>query len=507
MSFVRKTVSLGLTSLFAVSALGGCSSLKNEGDKDNLDFSPRPTQSMTIIGGLERKPNIVLMLADDQSYHLSHVGTPGLSTPNIDKLARDSTFFTNAFSSCASCSPSRSSIFTGMYPHSNGHWRNTITPPINAPEKEFGRESSMQDTVGVHEDIPTLLEILKEEGYVTGITQKWHLSPHWKYPFDYRLQSPRLPVTSGAQSVKTFLNMVRRKNKDDPFFLMVNFGNTHREWQSGIDGRYKVKTDNVVLPVGLPDIPMVRQDYANYLSSVQTMDAAIGHVLEELEESGEMDRTIIIYTSDQGYAYPRAKTSVYFDGTHVPLSIKGPGIKSNVNTDELVSLIDIAPTILDCIGVRIPDNMQGISLRPILEGQKGAKGRKYVFTEHNAHGPGEIYPSRAVFDGRYLYIRNLMPELEYKLPADLYGKDWGNLSYDAIVNAKDEYPFEYDLMMSVFSRPYEELYDIDNDPGQTKNLMNEKEQLKVVEKLRKVIDMWMEETEDPGDPRKISRRV
>ena len=166
--------------------------------------------------------------------------------------------------------------------------------------KEFGRESSMQDTVGVHEDIPTLLEILKEEGYVTGITQKWHLSPHWKYPFDYRLQSPRLPVTSGAQSVKTFLNMVRRKNKDDPFFLMVNFGNTHREWQSGIDGRYKVKTDNVVLPVGLPDIPMVRQDYANYLSSVQTMDAAIGHVLEELEESGEMDRTIIIYTSDQG---------------------------------------------------------------------------------------------------------------------------------------------------------------------------------------------------------------
>ena len=114
--------------------------------------------------------------------------TPGISTPNMDALAKDGVLFTHAYSSCSSCSPSRSSILTGMYPHSNGHWRNTVTPTIEEPEKEFGRESSTLDAVGVHEDIPTLIEILKNNGYFTGITRKWHLSPHWKFPFTKRIQ-------------------------------------------------------------------------------------------------------------------------------------------------------------------------------------------------------------------------------------------------------------------------------------------------------------------------------
>lgn len=492
-----------MSSALAIGTLASCNSSL---DYKKHTIQPRPTQSMSIIGGRQEKPNIMLFLTDDQSYHLSHVGTPGLSTPNIDKLIEGGTFFENAFSSCASCAPSRSAILTGMYPHSNGHWRNTSTPVINAPEIEFGRESSKIDSVGVHEDIPTLVEILKDEGYVTGITEKWHLSPHWKFPFDYRLESPRIPVTSSAIAVKKFFSDIEKNNDDSPFFIMVNIGNTHRNYQTGKDNRYRVNAEDLVLPAGLPDIPLVRQDYADYLSAVQSADVAIGNVIKVLEDSGKANDTLIIYTSDQGYGYPRAKASLYYDGTHVPLSISGAGIKSGVNSDKLVSLIDLAPTILDCIGVKIPDNMQGISLRPILEGDENARGHDLVFTEHNAHGSGEIYPSRAVTDGTILYIRNLMPELKYNLPADLYSKDWGNLAYDAIVAAKDDYPLEYELMMSVFSRPYEELYDISKDPGQFTNLVNDPSYSEIYKILKNALDQWMEETGDPQDPNLIVRR-
>ncbi|GEM_PF-3374533 len=126
----------------------------------------------------------------------------------MDALAKEGVLFCHAYSSCSSCLPSRSSILTGMYPHSNGHWRNTVTPLIEEPEKEFGRESSTLDAVGVHEDIPTLIEILKNHGYFTGNTRKWHLSPHWKFPFTKRIQCDHTSWQSKERCAKICLTII-----------------------------------------------------------------------------------------------------------------------------------------------------------------------------------------------------------------------------------------------------------------------------------------------------------
>lgn len=131
----------------------------------------------SLITTFAGNPGFLLLLTDDQSYHLGMTGEPGLKTPNIDALASRGAFFCKAYSTAASCAPCRGSILTGMYPHSNGHWRNTVGPSLGMPDKEFSRQSTKVDKVGVHEDIVTLPEILKGNGYITDITSKFHLSP------------------------------------------------------------------------------------------------------------------------------------------------------------------------------------------------------------------------------------------------------------------------------------------------------------------------------------------
>ena len=127
------------------------------------------------------KLNVVLILADDMSPDLSMLGTPGIETPHIDALAKEGVYFEHAFSASASCSPSRTAILTGMWPHSNGNWRNVHTPPLNLPDVAFTSKSKYQDKVGIGRDVATLPEVFKANGYYTGITQKLHLSPAWRY--------------------------------------------------------------------------------------------------------------------------------------------------------------------------------------------------------------------------------------------------------------------------------------------------------------------------------------
>ena len=173
------------------------------------------------------KPNVVLLLTDDlgwQDVKCYDIDKPSpMETPNIDALAKQGVFFMKAYSSAASCAPCRGSLLTGMYPHSNGHWRNTVGPILVDPDKDFGRQTSKVDGVGVHEDIPTLIEVLSKNGYFTGITEKWHLSPAWKFPFDFR-DTANLKPSGSANAVKNFIKAADGK----PFFLLANVDITHR---------------------------------------------------------------------------------------------------------------------------------------------------------------------------------------------------------------------------------------------------------------------------------------
>lgn len=461
--------------------------------------------SSAMSKGTGTAKNVLLIMADDLGPQLGCLGTEEVTTPTINQLAERGVLFTEAHSSCASCSPSRSATLTGMYPHSNGHWRNTITPPIDAPASEFGRQSTTVDPVGVHEDITTLPEILKQAGFYTGITQKWHLSPHWKFPFHRRL-----PAKGSLQNIRRDVGTFLQEAGGRPFFLQMNLGNTHRPFDASFEDVPEVAASEVDVPPLFPDVPKARQDLAAYYSSVNALDAGVRATLDALEASGRRDDTLILFTSDHGWAYPRGKATAYYMGTHVPLIAAGPGVVEGRRTDGLINLIDLMPTILDVVGRQAPATVQGISLRPWLSGKTPSWWREVLFTEHLSHGPPERdwYPSRAALDGQHHYILNLWPDKTYHFPADLTEEEgWGTLIYDAILEAREAYPEAYAALQDTIHRPKEELYNVQKDPYEMRNLFDEPALADVEKRLESALRQWMERTEDPFDPAQIERRT
>ncbi|WP_373516715.1 sulfatase [Pricia sp.] len=457
-----------------------------------------------------QKPlNVVLILTDDQGAHLSALGTKGIATPHADQLAKNGVLFTNAFAVVPSCSPSRSSIMTGMFPHANGHWRNTITPKLSDGDKEFTRESSTIDKVGIHEYIRTLPELLQENGYFTAITQKFHMSPPWKFPY-----SERNAVQNDPEEFKKVISGFIEDAGDKPFFFQANIAPPHRNLDKHMEQfpEFLPHKDSIEVPQYLADTPKMREDLVKYYGSVQLADACAGSIIEVLKEKGLLENTLIIFTGDQGEPYHRAKASPYYAGLHVPYIASGPGVEKDKISKALISHIDIMPTILDYLKIDIPETVQGKSLKPIFSGNADkVSGRNYVFGEHNSHGPirAEHYPSRIIFDGRFYYIQNLMHEKSYELPADLMvEKGWGNRSYKATLDAKETHPVQYKLLKQLESgRPFEELYDIENDPGQLVNLAGEEKYAQKQIELKNALGKWRKASGDlADDPLEIRTR-
>ena len=456
--------------------------------------------------------NVVLIITDDQGAHLSALGTKGLSTPNMDELAREGTLFTNAFAVAASCSPSRAAMLTGMHPHANGLWRNVHTPTLGDDETQFTTASTEVDAVGVHEYLRTLPEILRANGYFSAITQKLGVGPPWKFPYD-----SRNPVWKSPESFKKVTAQFIDEAGDRPFFIQANISPPHRNfdyftfpqsWQRYATWQRLPDPDAIEVPGYLADNPLMREDWREYLRSIQVADACVGAVLEALREKGAYNKTLIIFTSDNGEPYHRAKASPYYAGLHVPFIIKGPRAPKNRTLEALISHIDIMPTILDYLGLDIPESVQGHSLKPLLSG-KTDTGRSFVFGEHHAHGwPREQhYPSRAVFDGRFYYIQNLMPDKGYALPLDLRQEEvWGNRSHQATLQA--EGTIQHRLLKQLESgRPSEELYDMENDPWQLVNLADSEQHRRKLEELKLTLKEWRNSTGDEADdPLEIKTR-
>lgn len=441
--------------------------------------------------------SVVLILADDMSPHLSMLGTPGIQTPHIDRLARAGVYFSSAFSASASCSPSRTAILTGMWPHSNGNWRNVHTPPLNRPEKEFTRETSVRDRVGISDEVATLPELLQSHGYFTAITQKLHLSPAWRYPFN-----ARNPVQSQPERFHSAIKDFIRKAGTKPFFIQANVAAPHRPYGSHLKRNPEQGLpleDLIELPPFLPNTEGVRRDMQEYFACVEIADACVGAILAALEDMGARDETLVIFTSDQGMPIHHAKASGYPGGTRIPLAIAGPRIRKGISDSTPVSQIDYAPTILDYCGITVPVSMQGDSLMPILEGGQ-LEEREYVFAEHNSHGPDprEHFPQRAVTDGLWYYVLNLNPEKTQRLPADLNGEDpWGNHAYEAILGEQVEYPFQ-SWFLTRFSepRPSEHLFQLDIDPWGVNDLAGHPATTEVLHRLRAVMEKWRQATSD-----------
>lgn len=436
------------------------------------------------------RPNFVVFIADDISYDdLGCYGSPNEGTPRIDALAAEGMTFTNAYLTTSSCSPSRSSINTGRYPHNNGE------------------ASELHRPIAWH--LPSIGGELRDAGYYTALAGKNHMT--WQAAPDGetapteawdKVWPPKTPGNSGGHG--NWLAALAETPDDRPFYLWLAALDAHRAWDGDREwdkSAYGPKHDpaEVVLPPALVDTPETREDFASYLNEVTRFDHFVGKVVDRLKETGEFEDTWIVVIADNGRPFPRAKTRLIDDGMQTYFVATGPGIAETGSvSDSLISVIDIAPTFAALAGTEKSPTFQGRSLVPVFS-DPTATIRPFAFSEHNwhdyeAHG-------RSVRDGRWLYIRNHRSQLALQGPADSVKSD----SFQALRAARDSSdslpPIQADIFLA--PRPEVELYDASADPHQVANLAGDPTYREIEKKLAGVLDNWMEETGD-SVPEEIS---
>jgi arylsulfatase A-like enzyme len=333
---------------------------------------------------------------------------------------------------------------------------------------------------------------LREAGYFTAAAGKWHLGPHVTRQFDRVLDKP--PGPAGAEQ---WVELLRARPKDKPFFLWLAAIDPHRPYGQRAEPRHDPA--GVVVPPYLPDTPVVRKDLADYLDEVARLDDHVGAVLDELDAQGVAKGTAVVFLSDNGRPFPRSKTTLYDSGIRTPLLVRLPGrAAAGSASASLVSAVDLAPTVLELAGVAAPDTLQGKSFAPVLA-DPGAAVREFAFAEHNWHDYRAH--ERAVRSPRYTFVRNWLPELTGSPPADAVAGPtfqlMRRLHAEGKLTGPQAEPFRA-------PRPAEELYDTDADPHALHNLAADPAHAEALGRLRQALAEWQAETGDTFDPAAIS---
>lgn len=426
-------------------------------------------------GKLSKRPNILLVTTDDQGMHAGCFGDPQARTPHMDRLASEGVRFERAFVTQSSCSPSRSSIFSGLYPHQSGH--------VGLAGGHIYR---------YREGVQTLPGILKQKGYATGVIGKIHVKPESFLPFDFKgaKSSEMHDVAFVAQQAAEFFST----NQEKPFFLMVNYVDPHRPYsQEQYNGLpEKPRTGDDVKPFGflgfVRETALVRQEVASYYNAVERADAGLGMLLDALKKAGQEDNTIVIFLGDNGPAFVHGKTTCYEAGLQTPLIIRWPGhAKVGHACGELVSTVDLMPTILEAVGVAAPSGLPGASLAPLLAAQN-VPWRETVCGEFTAHSEILYFPRRSIRDKRYKLILNLLQDR----PNPVKNVDSSRLVLP--VPGDPEYP-KYEQYL--YPPNGIELYDLEKDPHEQENLSGKAEYGEIQERLLRQLRVWREETKDP----------
>lgn len=453
------------------------------------------------------RPNVMFILTEDQGAHLSHLGTAGLQTPNMDRIAKAGVYFNNAFVAYPVCSASKAAIYTGLHSHTNGILNNTHNyhkHPEQLTSEELGRK--LYKTNRVRPQYATLIEILKAHGYYQGVTHKLHVAPVEKFPYDEFLQGSK-------NDIKGFLD--RAQKAGQPWFLMVNIPNSHRPYPNSDNVSIRVDPSQVQLPEYLPDTPLVRKDWAEYLAGVEQADAMTGQALDVLRESGQDDNTIVVFMSDHGPTFQHGKMTLYDLGLRVPLIVKGPGIQSGKNCDQLVSELDLFDTLLDLTSCplttrlgdqEIQSTRHGSSLKELLTTADGEGGHELIFAEISNRGPlpNDGMQERSVFDGRWkLIYRERVATRWRQVNADSrLPKPWGNRTYDETRRVKDQFPEPFRVLQEMDPQnlggnvPRVELYDLDNDADEMQNLASHPGHQSHKNRLLSELAKWVDETKD-----------
>ncbi len=447
------------------------------------------------------RPNLLFILTEDHGAHLGFLGTSGLQTPHMDSLARTGVYFDQAFVAYPVCSASKAAIYTGLHNHTNGILNNTLNflkPASQVTAAE--RNHVLSRTNRIHDAIPTLVERLHAAGYYQGVTSKLHVLPNEKFPYD-EFSKP----TNGA-AVADFLGRAKKTGK--PWHLFFNIGASHRPYPNSDKFKIRVSPAEVKLPAYLPDTPIVRQDWAEYLAAIERADAILGEGLAALRASGDEANTIIVFLGDHGPTFQHGKMTLYDLGLRTPLIIRAPGAKSGVRTPALASTVDLTPTLLDLLGLDPLPRTHGLSLKPILLGAPGAKGHDLIFAEISNRGPlpNDGMQERSVYDGRWklIYREKLTPAWRQVQADSKFWKQWGNRTYDETVKHREKFPGQFRILAEMDPQnlggkvPALELYDLRSDPDEMKNLVAAPAHRAELDRLYTALRHWAKDTADPS---------
>jgi len=442
-------------------------------------------------GGKDGRPNIVLMVADDHGMEaLGCYGNPVIKTPNLDGLARDGARFVNAFCTTASCSASRSVILTGMYNHANGQYGH---------QHDYHHFASFPN-------VKSLPILLAEAGYRTARIGKYHVAPDEVYKFDMALPGNARSPVQMAENCRSFVEADGK-----PFFLYFCTADPHRSGgvadelaakpdrfgnkaKGGYPGVEEVKYDpkDVIVPPFLPDSPECRAELAQYYQAVSRVDQGVGKLLSVLKDAGKDDNTVVIYISDNGVAFPGAKTTLYEPGMHLPFIVRDPRLnKKGVTCDALINYADLAPTILDFAGVADVGQMQGRSFKSIL-GAEHPEGWDETYASHTFHEITMYYPMRVVRGRRYKLIWNIAHGLDYPFASDL----WAASTWQATIKRGEKY-YGKRTVDAYIHRPKFELYDLETDPHEINNLADDPAHAEILAEYKTKLKAFQKRTKDP----------
>ena len=436
------------------------------------------------------RPNIVFIIADDLSWeHLGAYGSVEISTPNIDRLAEEGIVFSNSFVSTSSCTPSSAAILTGR----NG----------------FELEQGASLWGYLPDNYPVYTELLEADGYqVAGTGKGWgpgflmdrKRNPAGRLyndieaePYDHLFDRTELSSVDYAANFAAFLRDV----DEGPFLFWMGTYEPHRGYTRGLaESQGRPDPQSIQVPDFLPDALPVQEDLNDYMFEIEHIDRQVGEVVDVLRRQDKLDNTIILFTSDNGMPFQRAKATLYDYGTRMPLILWwGENIEGGRTVSDMISHTDIAPTFLELAGAEVPQQMSGKSFLPQLLSDKNgeidaSRDRVYLYRERHAWccQGGESFVSRAVRTKDYLFIWNANPDVE---PGDV---DDGP-TRRVLAENRERYPLLYDLTFG--KRPEFELYDVKVDPYQIHNLIADEAYAQIVEALREDLFEYLRSREDP----------
>ncbi len=418
------------------------------------------------------KPHIVLFIADDFSWNDSApYGNWDVRTPNLEQLTIDGMKFNFAFAASPTCTPSRSAMYTGLYPMRNGAHAN---------------HSLIKD------GIKTLPVYMKELGYRVVIAGKTHIGPREEFPFEYLPNSNIMPPGKHALlwtdlNTKAVDELLSKHDVNQPLCLIVCAHSPHVYWPDN-DG---YNPASLKLPPSFLDTTLTRYERAKYYTDVTWMDKQVGEVRASLAKHGFSNNTLFMFTADQGAQWPFEKWTLYDGGIRVPLIASYPDhIKPGTTSNAMISLVDLLPTMIRAGGGSPrTDDLDGRDFLPVLLGQSD-HFHDEIYAAHTGDKEMNHAPMRCIRTSKFKYIHNLAPQIRYTTHIS-EGEDRDGRGYWASwLRLAETDPAAQKVIDRFHNLPAEQLFDVEKDPYELKNLAQDPQYKKTLEELREKVNAW-----------------